>query len=135
MAIIATLIIVVTGIMLWLTLFSGDESTQQWREFSSATADVVIILTVLPMLLIVALLPVLAAGWFWYTWGSPRPVENWLQKWLWKTDSFVESSAEKVESAGTKAADYSIKYRAFASKIGRTVKKSTQSIFPMSDES
>lgn len=130
LGILVVLIIMTIGVMFWLTLFSGNESTQEWQEFSSATADLVIILTVLPMILFAALFPILAAGWFWYTWETARPVETWLQKWLRKTDSFVDNSAEKVGSVGSKVADYSIKYNASASRIGHVFEKITHSVFP-----
>lgn len=134
LAILAAIIVSITGLMFYLTLFSDGESIQKWREFSSATADLVIILTVLPMILFASVFPILAAAWFWYTWETPRPVESWLQKWLRKTDSFVGNSAEKVGAASSAVADYSIKYRASASRIGHVFEKAANKIFP-SEES
>lgn len=129
LGILALAIITVTGLLFWLTLFNDAEAITEWRSFSSATADLIIILTILPIMLFVALIPILAAGWLWYTWQSPRPVESWLQKWLRRTDDFVVNSAEKVNATSKKAADLSIKYRSGTTRVGRIIERCQQAVF------
>jgi len=126
--IMGVVIIAIIGLMFWLTLFAGEESVSKWREFSSATADLMLIFAILPMTMLVALLPILAAGWFWYTQENRRPVEKWLQKWLWKTDGFVEKSVKKVDAVGEKAADLSVKYRASATRVEKIVEQGVEAI-------
>ncbi|MFT5193105.1 MAG: hypothetical protein ACI9EW_000910 [Cellvibrionaceae bacterium] len=127
----AAFIIAIIGFMLWRTLFTDSESTPQWQEFSSATADIVIIMTILPMILFVALISILAVGWTWYTWTTPRPVESWIQKWLWRTDTFIEDSATKVETTSKKGADLSIQYRATLTRIGRVIERIFGFVLPI----
>ena len=134
LGVLTLLIVGVVGLMLWLTLFGDAESISEWRSFSSATADLIIILMVLPMILFVAVVPILAAGWFWYTWESPRPVESWLQRWLRRTDRFVERSAQHVDTASKKAADLSIQYHAASTRVGRVIQRAQQFVSPHQDE-
>lgn len=118
------------GLMVWLTLLADSESLPKWKEFSSATADIVIILVIAPMILLALLLPVLAVGWFWYTWENPRPAENWLQKWLRRTDSLVVSAADKVGTTSNQVANWSITFRASTTRFGRIVNRLLGLILP-----
>lgn len=123
LAVLAVLIVGVMGLLCWLTLFGTPESAPAWLSFGSATADLVIILMLLPLMLLMMLFPVLAAVWFWYTWQTPRPVESWVQKWLRYTDNLVANSAAHVDNISKKAADLSIQYRSASARYGRLIER------------
>ena len=124
LALMAIIILALVGLMLWRTLDSGQDNMADWRLFSSASADLIIILTILPLILLSAIFPALAAGWIWYTWGNRYPVEKWLQGYMRKADSLIVNSSGKIDGVAKKAADASITYRASTTKIGRIVEKS-----------
>ena len=107
LALLAIVIITLVGLMLWLTLGGNPEHIANWRIFSSATADLIIILTVLPLILMTAIFPILAIGWIWYTWENRYPVEKWLQRYMRKADSLIVNSSGKIDGVAKKAADAS----------------------------
>ncbi|MEM8856939.1 MAG: hypothetical protein AAGD96_01375 [Chloroflexota bacterium] len=120
----------VIGIMMWLTVFPAAETQTDWRTFASGTADMIIIFTVLFLILGVALIPISAAVWIWYTWQNPRPVERWLQKWLSKSDTLLERTNLTVAERGEQVANASIHFNASARRVGRTLERLAAWIIP-----
>jgi len=129
-AVMGVVIAVVIGLMLWLTVIPSSEEQSDWASFVSGPADMIIIFAALALTLSIALIPISAAGWIWYTWQNPRPVENWLQRWLTKTDQFVERTQVSVSNRSKQAADMSIGINAFAKKAGRIADDVTTWIIP-----
>lgn len=123
------------GLMLWLVLAGESAEQSQWREFTSASADIIIILTALPFILFGALFPILAGVWIWYTWEKRYPVEKWLQGWLRRTDGFVRTNSGRLGGVAEKSANASITYRASVTRIGRIAEQSWGWLFPSTHES
>ena len=124
------LIAVVVGLMLWQTVFPSASEQTDWASFVSGSADMIIIFAMLTLMLSVVLIPISAAGWIWYTWQNPRPVETWLQRWLTKAGQFVENTQLTVNNRGKQAADISISINASAKKTARVVNDVTTWIIP-----
>lgn len=129
-AIMFFLIVFMVGLMLWVTLFPSSNEQVNWVSFVSGAADLIIIFMMLVLTLSMALIPISAAGWIWYTWQNPRPVETWLQRWLTKTDQFVEKSQISVNNRGKQAADLSISINASAKKAAQVANNVTTWIIP-----
>lgn len=130
LALMALVIVAIVGTMMWLVLAGDESGIANWREFTSATADLIIILTVLPMILIMALFPILAGVWIWYTWENRYPVETWLQGWFRKSDTFVGTNSGRVNQVAKSTANVSITYRASVTQIGRIAEQSFSWLFP-----
>ncbi len=128
--IMALIIIGIVGGMMWLVLAGDESGIANWREFTSATADLIIILTVLPLILIMALFPILAGVWIWYTWENRYPVETWLQRWIRKSDTFIGTNSGRLGKVAKTSADASITYRASVTRIGRIAEQSFSWLFP-----
>ena len=131
----ALFVLGLVGFMLWLVLAGESTEQSQWREFTSASADLIIILTALPFIIFGALFPILAGVWIWYTWENRYPVENWLQGWLRRSDTFVGTNSGRLGRIAEKSANVSITYRASATRVGRIAEQSWGWLFPSTLES
>lgn len=96
---------------------------EPWRPMVSAVADLLVILTVLPTLLLCALLPAGAVavviqgrqrGW--------TPLHS-LQVLFWRLDSLVSRVQRIVHDGAVKAAPYTTRFRASFVRIDITARK------------
>ncbi len=89
-------------LMLWGALSPNIVGT---REFASGLADIVLILTILPLLLLCAIVPAAAVGYAVYRRQQPQREHGRLQPLFWRLDSLVNKAHDKAETALPKAAN------------------------------
>ena len=132
LTLLVLLVLVATAGMLWLVL-SGEEANQtEWRSFASASADLIIILATLPLILLSTVFPLLAIGWIWYTRDNRYPAEKSIQRLLRRTDTFLINNSDRVKTAAKRSANASIVYRLSLTHVGRIFEQLFRSIFPTS---
>ena len=95
-------ILVLIGLLLWGTLSPNITGT---REFMSGLADIVIILTILPLLVACALAPMAAIGFVIYRRQQPKREYGRLQPLFWRLDGMIGKAQNKAETALPKAAN------------------------------
>lgn len=130
LTLLALMVLAATGGMLWLVLANEGSGTAEWREFASASADLIIILTTLPLILLMTFFPILAIGWIWYTWDNRYPVEKWVQRLLRKTDTFLVNNSDRVKTVTKSTANASIVYRSSLTRFGRILEQLFRWLFP-----
>jgi hypothetical protein len=128
--IVAALIcIVLIGLLFWGAFSPNITGT---RNFASALADIVIILTTLPLLLLCAIGPVGALALFVYRRqkrvDSPAPGYGRLHILLWRLDTLVSKGQVMIETALPKVAQPVIQANARA-VYWRTLIKNWREIF------
>lgn len=104
--------LVLVGLMLWGALSPSVVGT---REFASGLADLVIILTIMPLMLLCALVPAAALGLVAYRRQQPQRDYGRFQTLLWRLDSLVVKSQQAAEKAMPKVANPVIRGHAFIS--------------------
>ncbi|MCP4425432.1 MAG: hypothetical protein GY803_13140 [Chloroflexi bacterium] len=91
-----------TGLMLWGALSPNIMGT---RAFVSGLSDIVIILTVLPLMLLCAIVPMAAIGLVVYRKQQPKREYGRLQTLFWRLDMLMDKAGDKAETVLPKAAD------------------------------
>lgn len=116
-------IVALVVLMLWGALSPSIVGT---REFASGLADIVIILTIMPLLLLCAIVPAGVVGYAVYRRKQPQREHGRLQSLFWRLDGLVNKAHDKAETALPKAANPVISgharmtyWRAFFEKIKR----------------
>jgi hypothetical protein len=95
-------IVALVVLMLWGALSPNIVGT---REFASGLADIVIILTIMPLLLLCAIVPAGAIGYVVYRRQQPQREHGRFQILIWRLDGLVNKAHDKVEVALPKAAN------------------------------
>ncbi len=90
------------GLLLWGALSPNIIGT---REFASGLADIVIILTIIPLLLLCAIVPLAAIGLVIYRKQQPEREHGRFQTLFWRLDTVVDKARDKTDTAAPKAAD------------------------------
>jgi hypothetical protein len=103
------IILLIVGLLLWGILSPNIRGTQ---DFVSGLADLILILTIVPLLLVCAILPLAAVGYAVYSRQQPKREYGRLQILFWRLDSLLEKAKGKVEPATLKAAQPIIAGRA-----------------------
>lgn len=93
------IVLLLIGLLLWGVLSPNIRGTQ---EFVSGLADLVLILTIVPLMLVCALLPLAAIGYAVYRHQQPKREYGRLQILFWRLDSWLEKAKEKVEAVAPK---------------------------------
>lgn len=111
------------GLLLWGVFSPNVTGT---REFASGLADLVVIMTVMPLLLLCAIVPAAAVGLIVYRRQQPKREYGRFHTLLWKLDTLVTKAQDAVSRTMPKAAAPVIKGRAwtaFARTAVENVKK------------
>ena len=93
--------LVLIGLLLWGVFSPGITGT---REFASGLADLVVILTTLPLLLLCALVPAAAIGLVIYRRQQPKPEHGRFQTLFWRLDTLVTKVQNTLSTSLPKAA-------------------------------
>lgn len=112
-------------LMLWGVLSPNVVGT---REFVSGLADLVVIMTVLPLLLLCALVPAAAIGLVVYRRQQPKREHGRFHTLLWRLDALVTKVQDTVSTTTPKAAAPVIKGHAWMAYI-QTLLKSVKKQF------
>jgi hypothetical protein len=110
-------LLVLTGLLLWGAFSPNIVGT---REFASGVADVIIILTTLPMILLCLTLPLGLFGFTIYRrqkQGTERPYGR-LRPLFWRVDNILDTVQDKVETTAPKVAQPVTKLNALVAFIG-----------------
>lgn len=94
--------LVLVGLLLWGVLSPNITGT---REFASGLADIVLIVTIMPLLLLCAIVPLAAIGFAIYRRQQPQREYGRLQPLFWRLDSLLGKVHNKAETALPKAAN------------------------------
>lgn len=83
-------------LMLWQALPSD---AADMRQFTSALADIIIIFTIIPMMLLCAIVPTLAVGWVFYR-RQKKEEDNReygrLQSLFWRLENILDKIQQKI---------------------------------------
>lgn len=93
--------LVLIGLLLWGTLSPNIMGT---REFVSGLADLIVIFTVLPLLLLCAIVPAAYIGLVVYRRQQPKQEHGRFQTLIWRLDSLVTKTQEKTTETMPKVA-------------------------------
>lgn len=106
--------LVLVGLLLWGVFSPNVTGT---REFASGLADLVVIMTVMPLLLLCALVPAAAIGWLVYRRQQPRQEHGRFQTLFWRLDTLLTRLQATVSTTLPKAAVPVIKGHAWAAYL------------------
>lgn len=120
-------ITVVAVILLYATIV--DSNNPQWRLFTSALADLVIIVSVIPLTLACILLPAMAVGLYMYDRDRQYTRTELLQRLLWRVDSKMGDVRDKTAEVSPKVAEPVIKMNSTASYIGVLLRRLKRLLF------
>jgi hypothetical protein len=106
--------LVLVGLLLWGVFSPNITGT---REFASGLADLVVIMTVMPLLLLCALVPAAAIGWVVYRRQQPRQEHGRFQTLFWRLDTLLTRLQATISTTLSKAAAPVIKGHAWAAYL------------------
>ncbi|MCB9418462.1 MAG: hypothetical protein H6667_01545 [Ardenticatenaceae bacterium] len=106
--------LVLVGLLLW-GVFSPNVTGA--REFASGLADLVMIFTIMPLLLLCAIVPAAAIGLVVYRRQQPKQEHGRFQTLLWRLDTLVTKAKDKTAQTMPKAAAPVIKGHAWVAYI------------------
>ena len=114
---------VLVGVLLWGVFSPNIVGT---RAFASGLADLVVIMTVMPLLLLCAIVPAAAIGLVVYRRQQPKREHGRLHTLLWRLDALVTKVQDTVSSTTPKAAVPIIKghaWMAYMQTLFKEIKK------------
>jgi hypothetical protein len=111
LGLLALLALVLVGLLAWGVLSPHVVGT---AAFASGLADIIIILTIIPLQVLCAIVPLAAIGYVLYRRQQPKREHGRLQTLFWKIDTFLDKAAAKVDTALPKAANPVIRGYALA---------------------
>lgn len=103
--------LVLVGLLLWGVFSPNVTGT---RELASGLADVIVILTVIPLLLLCAIVPAAAIGLVVYRRQQPPREHGRFHTLIWRLDTLVAKVQTKTATTLPKAAAPFIKGQAWA---------------------
>lgn len=106
--------LVLIGLLLWGVFSPNIVGT---REFASGLADLVVILTTLPLLLLCALVPAGAVGLAVYRRQQPKREHGRFQTLIWRLDALVTKAKDTAATTLPKAAAPLIKGHAWVAYV------------------
>jgi hypothetical protein len=106
--------LVLVGLLLWGVFSPNVTGT---REFVSGLADLVVIMTVMPLLLLCAIVPAAAIGWLVYRRQQPRQEHGRFQTLFWRLDTLLTRFQATLATTLPKAAAPVIKGHAWAAYL------------------
>ena len=115
--------LVLVGLLLWGVFSPNILGT---REFASGLADLVVIMTVMPLLLVCAIVPAAAIGLVVYRRQQPKREHGRFHTLLWRLDALVTKAQDAVSTTTPKAAAPIIKGHAslaYVQTLLKNVKK------------
>ncbi len=115
--------VALVALMLWGVFSPNVVGT---REFVSGLADLVVIMTVLPLLLLCLIVPAAAVGLVIYRRQQPKREHGRFHTLLWRLDAVVTKAQNAVSTTTPKAAAPVIKvhaWKAYVQTLLENVKK------------
>jgi hypothetical protein len=106
--------LVLIGLLLWGVFSPNIVGT---REFASGLADLVVILTILPLLLLCAIVPAAAIGLAIYRRQQPEREHGRFQTLIWRLDTLVTKIQDTTSQTVPKAAAPLIKSHAWMAYV------------------
>ncbi len=91
-------VLVLMGLMLWGVFSPNITGT---REFVSGLADIIIIFTILPLLLLCAIVPGLAIAYIIYKQKQPKQPHGRLQLLFWRLDTLLGKTHGRIGTGMT----------------------------------
>ena len=108
------LALALVGLMLWGVLSPNVSGT---RAFVSGLADLVVILTVMPLMLLCAIVPAAAFGLMVYRRQQPQREHGRLQTLIWRIETFITKTQNTASNVTGKTASPLIKAHSRAAYI------------------
>ena len=124
------IVLVLLGLMLWVGL--APQQAESYRPFFSGLADIVLIFTLIPMMMLCSIGPIalIGLGAFRYQKrqeqkesGEPEPPARGLQLLLWRVDSLLDKASSSVQTHAPKAATPIIQVNAFLAYVESLIKQ------------
>ncbi len=124
------IILVLLGLMLWVGL--APQQWERFRPFFSGLADIIIIFTIMPMMLLCSIGPIslIALGAYRYQKrkeqkesAEPAPPAKGVQLLLWRLDAILDKTAVTVRDNAPKAAKPVIQFHAFLAYAASLLKQ------------
>lgn len=106
--------ILLIGLMLWFTFAPGQEA---FRSFTSGLADVIIILTAVPLTLLCSLPAIIALAIFFNNRQKPKREFPRTQVFMWKVDSLISRAQSKTDEVAPRVAEPVIKFHGLLAYI------------------
>ena len=94
-------VLALLGWLSWQVFAAVDEEI---GVMTSALADIIVILTLIPLLLLCAIVPLAAVGFVVYRRQQPKREYGRLPTFFWRVDIFLDKARGKTEIALTKTA-------------------------------
>lgn len=104
-------VLVLIGLMIWGTLSPHITGT---REFASGMADLIVILTIVPLMLLCAIFPAAVLGYVVYRRQQPKREHGRFRTLFWRLETLLEKTSTRTETILPKAANPIIAGHAWA---------------------
>lgn len=124
------IILVLLGLMLWVGL--AHQQWERFRPFFSGLADIIMIFTIMPLMLLCSIGPIslIALGAYRYQKrqeqkesGEPAPPAKGLQLLLWRLDAILDKTAVTVRDITPKVSKPVIQFNAFLAYVESLLKQ------------
>lgn len=113
-------ILVIVGLLLWGSLAPHIRGTS---EFASAVADIIIILTILPLFVLCAIVPAAAIALVIYRRKKPKRTHDLGHTLLWRLDALLDTVQAKSVQLLPRAAGAVIEGHARAAYVGALISR------------
>lgn len=128
-------LVVLSGLLVWVTQSNQIESRGEWLTFTSAFADLIIIFTLLPLMLTCALLPAGILAAFYFSQRNGVSVYRFLLKYLRLSDRYILAGQRQVKRGAPIAVKQVATYRGWIAYGQSLIDNLVAWISPKKDDS